>query len=96
MTARVTTCAADYTVRPTGGADNLLLLSRAVHSAPPINHEPQTWHGDDTYFIQKVNSIKVNWIKFPITEPLISEVSNTKSDICQLTSVLKSKSDEKS
>ena len=25
---------ADYTVRPTGGADNLLLLSRASYSAP--------------------------------------------------------------
>ena len=38
---------ADYTERVGGSADNLFLLSRALHSAFLINHVAQVWCEDD-------------------------------------------------
>ena len=39
---------ADSRLKVHGFADNLFLLSRAVHSAILINHAAQVWYGDGT------------------------------------------------
>ena len=39
----------DYTLRGGGFANDLFLLSRALHSGGIINREGQAWCGVDTY-----------------------------------------------
>ena len=53
---------ADPRLKLHGFADNLFLLSRALHSALLINHVAQVWYGDDTYSFSKRDLIIVNFV----------------------------------
>ena len=55
---------ADPRLRLRWFADDLFLLSMALHSDLLINHAAQVWYGDDTCNISQTKLIVVNFVNW--------------------------------